>query len=174
MSNDLVLRSMSFIFEADQKALRDNLIELLELHTLPDGAGSPRVDIMSIGLTFNGNTWYHPDKPRQARGMNPIRMIPVAQEHDQMAQNYLSDLQLLEKDTKRASKTLTQLVRGMQTDQELRDSLPDVLTLKLGLNHLPRTRQPGWRYETMEPRLYANIQKDIEMIEGYFNAKFFL
>jgi hypothetical protein len=101
-------------------------------------------------------------------------MLTVAPEHDQQAQNLLSDFQLLEKDTRRAHKTLTQLVRGVNTEQDLRDSLPDCLTLKLGFNHLPRTRDPGFRYVTMEPRIYSNILKDLDMIEGYFNARLFL
>jgi len=173
MSNDLVARSMSFIFESDQKNLRNNLIELLELHTQTD-AGAPRKDIMNIALKYGSCVWSHPDRGRQIRGGPALETVQVLPEHDQKAANYLSDLQLLEKDTKRAQKTLTQLVRGMNTDQDLRDSLPDCLTLKLGLNHLQRTREPGFRYETLEPRIYANILKDLDMIEGYFNARMIL
>jgi hypothetical protein len=164
---------MNFIFEADQKALRRGIIDLLALHCEPE-AGRPRIDILTIGLKFGNQTWFHPDKPRQIRGGPITTMLTVAPEHDQQAQNLLSDFQLLEKDTRRAHKTLTQLVRGVNTEQDLRDSLPDCLTLKLGFNHLPRTRDPGFRYVTMEPRIYSNILKDLDMIEGYFNARLFL
>lgn len=172
MANDTVQRAMSFIFGPDQKHLNESLIALLSKHTNTE-AGQPPLEIQNIALKYQDATWCHPDRGRQARGMTPLKTVQVLPEYEADARAYLEDTRLLEKDTKRALKTLTQLVRGLNTDQDLRDSLPDCITLKLGFNHLPRTREPGFRYKDMEPRLYANIQKDIEMIEGYFNARLF-
>lgn len=175
MANDIVLTAMGFIFEADALSLRNELIELLVIHAQPDG-GQPRKDIMNLGLRFGDSIWSHPDRGRQVRGGPAMVVVPVMPEYDKKAKNYQDSLQMLERDTRRAQKTLTQLVRGMQTAQDLRDSLPDVLTAKLGMNHMERTpgREPGFRYKTMEPRIYANILKDLDMIEGYFNARLFL
>lgn len=173
MSNDLVNRAMSFIFETDKKALRDGTIALLSLHRQPS-AGGPVHDIMNLGVRYRETTWAHPDRPKQIRGMMPLQVVNVLSEHEAQAANLLSDYQLLEKDTKRAHKTLTQLVRGMNSDQDIRDSLPECLSLKLGLAHLERTREPAFRYATMEPRVHANILKDLDMIQGYFDARLFL
>jgi hypothetical protein len=173
MSNDIVNRAMSFIFETDKKALRENTIALMALHRQPSAGGQVH-DIMNLAVRYRDTTWTHPDRPKQVRGMTPLSVVPVLAEHEARAANLLSDYQLLEKDTKRAHKTLTQLVRGMNTDQDLRDSLPECLSLKLGLAHIERTREPAYRYATMEPRVHANILKDLEMIEGYFDARLFL
>ena len=172
MANDIVQRAMSFIFEPDQKHLRQTLIALLEKHTNTE-PGKPPIEIQNLAVRYQDAIWSHPDRGRQARGMIPLTTVNVLPEYEEMAKAYLEDSRLLEKDSKRALKTLTQLVRGLNTDEDLRDSLPDCITLKLGFNHLERTREPGFRYKDMEPRLYANIQKDIEMIEGYFNARLF-
>lgn len=173
MANDLVERAMSFIFEADKIALRTNLIALMELHAQPE-AGAPRKDILTFGLKYGDSLWFHPDKPPQVRGGAKAEIINVMPEHELRASMYESDLQLLEKDCRRAQKTLNQLVRGMNTDQDLRDSFSDSIAIKLGLAHLPRTREPAFRYEKLEPRVHANILKDLDMIEGYFNARMFL
>jgi hypothetical protein len=171
--NDTVARSMEYIFEADQQAVKKGLIELLELHTQAE-AGAPRKDIMNIALKFRDMLWVHPDRPRQVRGMPATETVQVLPEHEQRAQNLMSDMQLLEKDTKRAHKTLTQLVRGVNTDQDIRDNFPECLIQNLELNHLPRTREPAWRIAQLDQRLYASVQRDIEMIEGYFNARYFM
>jgi hypothetical protein len=173
MSNDLVKRAMSFVFESDQKALRESLIAILQLHVQPD-AGGPIHDVVYVGVKYHDCTWTHPDKPQQTRLSPPLKMVNCLPEHETQAANLLSDQQALERDTKRAQKTLTMLVRGMNTDQDLRDSLSDSIAEKLGLAHLARERPPAWRYETMEPRVYQNLLKDLEMIDGYFNARFFL
>lgn len=171
--NDIVKTAMTFIFEHDKKALRENTIALLALHRQPS-AGGPVHDIMALGVRYCDTTWSHPDRPKQVRGMIPLTVEPVLAEHETRAKNLLSDYQLLEKDTRRAQKTLTQLVRGMNTEQDLRDSLPDCVTLKLGMNHLDRTREPAFRYQTMEPRVYESIKKDLDMIQGYFDSRLFL
>ena len=172
-SNDTVQLSMEFIFEADQAALKKGLIDLLELHTQAE-AGTPRKDIMNIALKFRDMTWTHPDRGRPVRGMPKLETVQALPEHEQTAQNLMSDFQLLEKDTKRAHKTLTQLVRGVNTDQDIRDNFPECLVQHLSLGHLPRTRDPAWRIAQLDQRLYANVIKDIEMIEGYFNARYFM
>jgi hypothetical protein len=171
--NDYVKRAMSFIFEHDKKALRENTIALIALHRQPS-AGGPVYDIMNLGVRYCETTWTHPDKPKQVRGGPAVSVVPVLSEHEIRAKNLQSDYQMVERDTKRAMKTLTQLVRGMSTDQDLRDSLPDCVTAKLGLNHLERTREPAFRYKDMEPRVYENILKDLEMIQGYFDSRLFL
>lgn len=173
MQNDLVNKAMGFIFESDKKALRENTIALLALHRSPEGGGVV-YDIMNLGVRYRETIWAHPDRPKQIRGMPALQVVNVLNEHETRAANLHSDYVLLEKDSKRAQKTLTQLVRGMNTDQDLRDSLPDCLTSKLGLGHLPRTREPAFRYATMEPRVHVNILKDLEMIQGYFDARLFL
>ena len=173
MSNDIVNRAMNFIFETDKKALRENTIALLALHRQTSAGGQVH-DIMNLGVRYRETTWAHPDRPKQVRGMVPLQVVNVLAEHEARAANLLSDYQLLEKDTKRAHKTLTQLVRGMNTDQDLRDSLPECLSTKLGLGHLPRNREPAYRYASMEPRVHANILKDLDMIQGYFDARLFL
>lgn len=173
MSNDLVNKAMEFIFESDKKALKNGIIELLMLHRQPE-AGGPVHDIMNLGVRYRDTIWSHPDRPKQIRGMSPIIPVNVLAEHEVKALNLHSDFVLLEKDSKRAHKTLTQLVRGMNTDQDLRDSLPDCLTTKLGFGHLLRTREPAFRYATMEPRVHVNILKDLDMIQGYFDARLIL
>lgn len=170
MNNDIVNRAMSFIFETDKKLLRENTIALLALHRQVDAGGQVH-DIMNLGVRYQTTTWSHPDRPKQKTGMTPLKVVNVLPEHDQRAANLLSDYQLLEKDSRRAQKTLTQLVRGMNTDQDTRDSLPECLSTKLGLGHLPRTREPAFRYASMEPRVHANLLKDIELIEGYFDSR---
>ena len=160
---------MSFTFEADRRLYRESLIELLQLHQQP--SAGQYIDIINVGVRFGENVWTHPDRPKQQRGGPTLTVVACFPEHDLKARNLLADYQLLEKDTKRAQKTLTQLVRGMNTDQDLRDSLPDCLVTKLGLSHLSRTREPAFRYASMEPRIHANLIKDLEMIEGYFNAR---
>lgn len=170
MPNDIVTTAMSFIFEADKKLLREGLIEILRLHQTPE-AGQPPIDIMNLGVQFGDTIWTHPDRPKQVHGGVKLKVVPCFPEHDIRAKNLLSDMQLLSKDTARAKKTLTQLVRGMNTDQDLRDSLPECLVNKLGLGHLERTREVAYRYATMEPRVHASIVKDCDMIEGYFNAR---
>lgn len=164
---------MDFIFESDRKALRNGIINLLTLHRQPE-AGNPAYDIMNLGVRYRDSTWSHPDRPKQIRGMTPIVVVNVLAEYETTALNLHSDFTLLEKDTKRAHKTLTQLVRGMNTDQDLRDSLPDCLTTKLGFGHLSRTREPAFRYASMEPRVHVNILKDLDMIQGYFDARLIL
>lgn len=171
--NDHVLRSMSFIFEADHKNLKNDLIDLLQKHTHL-GQGGARLDIMLIALKYGNSVWTHPDRGKVVRGGPTLTTVTVLPEYEQLAQNYQSDLQMLTKDSQRAQKTLNQLVRGTQSDQDLRDSLPEILAEKLGLAHMPRTREPGYRYETLEPRVYENIKRDLDMIEGYFNARTFL
>ena len=143
------------------------------LHRQPE-AGGPVHDIMNLGVRYRDTIWSHPDRPKQIRGMSPIIPVNVLAEHEVKALNLHSDFVLLEKDSKRAHKTLTQLVRGMNTDQDLRDSLPDCLTTKLGFGHLLRTREPAFRYATMEPRVHVNILKDLDMIQGYFDARLIL
>ena len=171
--NDLVQRSLGFIFDHDVKSMNARLIELLEAHRQVY-AGAQAQDIMNIALVYAGHpAWTHPNRGRQARGMAPLVTVKVQPEWEPAAKAFFDDMQLLDKDTKRARKTLTQLVRGMQTDQDLRDSLPDRLCIKLGLAHLSRTREPAFRYATLDPRVYENIQKDIEMIEGYLNGELF-
>ena len=172
MSNDLVNRAMSFIFSADKRNLRENTIALLRLHR--GEAGGTYIDIMNLGLRYQDTTWAHPDRPKQVRGMAPLQVVNVLPEHEQQAVNLLSDYRLLEKDSRRAQKTLTQLVRGMNLDQDLRDSFPDCLSEVLGLSHLPRTREPAFRYKSLEPRVYENILKDLDMIQGYFDARHLL
>lgn len=173
MQNDLVNKAMGFIFETDKRLLRENTITLLALHREPE-KGGPVYDIMNLGVRYQETIWAHPDRPKQVRGMPALQVVNVLPEHETRARNLLNDYQLLEKDSKRAQKTLTQLVRGMNTDQDLRDSLPDCLTQKLGLGHLARTREPAFRYATMEPRIHANILKDLDMIQGYFDARLLL
>lgn len=173
MQNDIVNRAMSFIFEVDKKALRDNTIALLALHR-QTSQGEAVVDIMNLGVRYRDTTWAHPDRPKQIRGMPALQVVNVLAEHEARAANLLSDYQLLEKDSKRAFKTLTQLVRGLNTDQDTRDSLPECLVNKLGLGYLNRIREPAFRYKTMEPRVYENILKDLDMIQGYFDARLFL
>ena len=168
MSNDLVKRAMGFIFESDQRLLRDSIIALLTAHK---NVHHEPVDLINIGVRFGDMVWTHPDRPKQQRGGPPVTVVQCLPEFDAQAKNLHSDMQLLEKDTKRAQKSLTQLVRGMNSDQDLRDSFPDCLVSKLGLGHLSRTREPAFRYATMEPRVHANILKDLDMIEGYFNAR---
>ena len=169
MTTDFVKRALGFTFEADRKLMRESLIELLRLHQQP--SAGQFIDIINLGVRFGETVWTHPDRPKQQRGGPTLTVVPCMPEHDLKARNLQSDFQLLEKDTQRANKTLTQLVRGMNTDQDLRDSLPDCLATKLGLAHLPRTRDPAFRYATMEPRIHANLLKDLDMIEGYFNAR---
>lgn len=168
MSNDLVKRAMSFIFEADQRLMREGIINLLVIH---QQAHPESVDLVNIGIRFGDVVWTHPDRPKQQRGGPSLTIVQCLPEYDAQAKNLLSDMQLLDKDTQRAQKSLTQLVRGMSTDQDLRDSFPDCLVTKLGLGHLQRTRDPAFRYAKMEPRVHANILKDLDMIEGYFNAR---
>ena len=171
--NDIVNRAMGFIFEADKKALRESTISLLALHLQPE-RGGPVHDIMNLGVRYRDTTWAHPNRPRQIKGMIPLTVVNVLAEYETKAANLFSDYALLQRDSGRAVKTLTQLVRGMHTDQDLRDSLPDCLTTKLGLGHLTRTREPAFRYSTMEPRVHASILKDLEMIQGYFDARLFI
>jgi hypothetical protein len=170
MSNDLVARAMSFIFESDKHLLKDGIIAILRLHQQPS-AGQPFIDLMNLGVRYGDTIWTHPERPKQQRGGPTLTVVNCFPEHGMQAKNLLSDIQLLEKDTKRAQKTLTQLVRGMNTDQDLRDSFSDIVATKLGLAHLSRTRPPAFRYEKMEPRIHANIIKDLDMIDGYFNAR---
>lgn len=173
MQNDLVNKAMGFIFETDKKALRENTIALLALHRNPEAGGAVH-DIMHLGVRYRDTTWAHPDRPKQVKGMQTLVVVNVLNEHETRAANLHSDYLLLQKDSSRAQKTLTQLVRGMNTEQDLRDSLPDCLSLKLGLAHLPRTREPAFRYATMEPRVHVNILKDLDMIQGYFDARLFM
>lgn len=179
MSNDIIGRAMDFIFETDRKLLRENTIALIALHRQPS-AGGPVYDIMHIGVRYQDSIWSHPGRPKQVRDANrvvsnPLQVINVLEEHEKRAAHLQSDYQILEKDTKRAQKTLTQLVRGVNTDQDIRDSLPECLAKELGYSaKLERTREPAFRYETLEPRLYANILKDLDMIEGYINARLLL
>lgn len=170
MSNDLVVKAMSFIFEPDKKLLESSIIDLLNAHR--QVAGAPAHDIMILGVRAGDTTWTHRDKPAQVRAGPKLIVVPVLPEYAVKAHNLQSDFQLLERDTKRAHKTLTQLVRGMNTEQDLRDSFPDCLIRELGFSSLDRTRDPGFRYAEREPRVYANILKDLDMIEGYFNARY--
>lgn len=168
---DLVNIALSFIFNADKKRLREDTIDLLTKHRIVDGVSH---DIINLGLRYQNVTWSHPDRPKQVRGMTALKVVNVWPEYETEAANLLEVYQLLEKDSRRASKTLNQLVRGMQSDQDLRDAFPDCIAEPLGLAHLPRTRKPAFRYENMEPRIYANILKDLDMIEGYCNARILL
>lgn len=170
MQNDIVNRAMSFIFETDKKLLRENTIALLALHRQVNAGGQVH-DIMNLGVRYQTTIWSHPDRPKQKAGMPALQVVGILPEHEQRAANLLSDYQLLEKDSRRAQKTLTQLVRGVNTEQDIRDSFPECLVTKLGLGHLTRTREPAFRYATMEPRVHANILKDLEMIEGYFDSR---
>jgi hypothetical protein len=171
--NDIVNKAMGFIFEADKKALREATISLLALHLQPL-AGGPIHDIMNVGVRYRDTTWAHPNRPKQVRGMVALNVVNVLPEHETRAANLYSDYTTLQRDSGRAVKTLTQLVRGMHTDQDIRDSLPDCLANKLGLGHLTRIREPAFRYTTMEPRVHASILKDLEMIQGYFDARLFM
>lgn len=173
MSNDLVNKAMEFVFGGDQRRLREKTIYLLSLHRQPEAGGVVH-DIMNLGVRYRDTVWSHPDRPKQIRGMTPIIVVNVLSEHETIALNLHSDFVLLEKDSKRAHKTLTQLVRGMHTDQDLRDSLPDCLSIKLGFGYLPRTREPAFRYAAMEPRVHVNILKDLEMIQGYIDSRLLL
>ena len=168
---DLVNTALSFIFSPDKKRLREETIDLLMKHRIVDGMS---YDIINLGLRYQDAIWSHPDRPKQVRGMTALKVVNVLPEYEQEAAALNEVYKLLEKDSRRASKTLNQLVRGMQTDQDLRDSFPEFLAEELGLTHLPRTRKPAFRYENMEPRVYANILKDLEMIEGYYNARILL
>lgn len=175
--NNIVSTCVDYVFSPEQTYLRKDLLEIFEEHrkSIHAQAGTSGVDILYVGLTTDdGHTLLHPDKPATMRGGPKVSPLRVMDSFKERVASYIRNQSVLEMNIRRASKTLTQLVRDMVTEQDLRDSLPDCLIEPSNLNHLVRTREMGFLIKERDPRVYASIQKDVAMIEGYINARTFL
>lgn len=160
--NALVSHLMDSIFEADQRRI-DKISDAL----VDKYAGSK-----DTGLTFNSLRVMHSDR-RKGKGGRPINWIQPPPEASEEMENLKSDITRIKKDYAAIRQLFVQLVGGMQTLQDIRDSLPDEVVdlMNTHIKALPRTRPPAWVFEGDEKRqaLYARLEPTIMR---YIAAKF--
>lgn len=150
------------LMEAEYRRLQDWLNMLVKQNQEEQRLEQP------IGFIYNG-VYYRPDWQGKGQFRKPALAHSLWKDMD----SYLLDKHIIDMDAQMIRQVLFGLIMPCESDQDIRDALPESLAAKFEIyKAMPRTREEAWTIRD-NPKKLAHYEETLPRIKMYLMSVMF-